>query len=234
MKVNVDGLSAELINSNLRNKESWLIIDSKYDSLTSIPVNGATGEAYGIELMIEKINTSRSDNFNGWISYSLSFANRERDRKKSPFIYDQRHAINIVGNYKFAQSWELGFNFILRTGKPYNKALGVQPRIQSLTVNGTTFNTVQVNNNDEVVLNIDYEKNNYSGKLKMYHSLNVRLTKYIVWFGLDWSLYLDIQNIYNRKNQEQADYFVDEKGTLKEKYIYGLPVFPSLGLSVAF
>ena len=234
MKVNVDGLIAEQINNYARTKESWQVYENKYDSLTNIPINGATGEAYGLEVMLEKINTSKNDKFSGWISYALSYAERERDGIKSPFQYDQRHSLNIAGNYKFAESWELGFNFTLRSGKPYTSALGVQPRIKTINENGTNYNSVQTNEKCEVMLDVNYEKDNYSGKLNTYHSLNLRLTKYTKWLGLDWSFYLDVQNIYNRKNQEQANYYVDDNGSLKEKYMYGLPLFPSLGLSVSF
>lgn len=234
MKVDVMGKSARLTGQDVRNAESWTIVDGRYDSLTTVPVNGAEGEAYGIEMMLEKINKGKDDRFNGWISYALSFAERERDGKRSPFKYDQRHAVNVAGNYRFAENWELGFKFTLRSGKPYTAALGVQPRVRTVNENGITYNTLQTNENGTAVLDVNYEQDNYSGKLNLYHSLDLRITNYTKWLGLDWSFYLDVQNVYNRKNQEQVNYFIDDNGSLKEKYTYGLPVFPSLGLSVSF
>ncbi|MBE0538936.1 MAG: TonB-dependent receptor [Ignavibacterium sp.] len=234
MKVNTQGATAEQIGVDPRSKESWIITDSRYDSLTNVPFNGAKGVAYGIELVLEKINISKDDKLSGWISYALSLAERERDGKKSPFLYDQRHAINIAGNFKFAERWDIGFKFSLRSGRPYAEAFGVQPRVITLSENGLSYKTVQVDEAGNTVLDVNYEKDNYSGKLNLYHSLDLRVTNYTTLFGLDWSFYLDIQNVYNRKNEEQASYYVDENGSLKQKYTYGLPIFPSLGLSVSF
>lgn len=112
--------------------------------------------------------------------------------------------------------------------------MGVQPRVISLVENGTPYNTVQIDQNGNTALDVNYEKDNLSGKLNLYHSLDLRVTNYSTWLGLVWSFYLDIQNIYNRKNEEQAYYYVDANGKLKEKYTYGFPIFPSLGLSVSF
>lgn len=234
MKVNVSGLAAEQISGSPRNSESWNIVESNYDSLTNIPVNSASGNSYGLEIMLEKINTGRDDKFSGWISYALSFAERENGGIISPFRYDQRHALNIAGNYRFAESWELGVNFTLRSGKPYSLAAGIQPRIKSITEDGKTYYSVQTNENGEVILDVNNDNDNYNGRLNLYHTLNLRITKYTVWFGLNWSFYLDVQNIYNRKNEEQVNYYIDANGSLKEKFNYGLPVFPSLGLSVSF
>ena len=230
----MDGSAAVQTGSNPRLRENWNVTDSRYDSLTSIPVNGADGKAFGIEITLEKKNISSDDKISGWISYALSKAERERDGRKTPFIYDQRHAFNIAGNYKFNESWDVGFKFTLRSGRPYAAALGVQPRVITLTENGSYYKTVQINQSGKTILDVNYEKDNYSGKLNLYHSLDLRITNNSSWLGLDWSFYLDIQNVYNRKNEEQTNYFVDESGKLKEKHMYGIPLFPSLGLSVSF
>ena len=60
------------------------------------------------------------------------------------------------------------------------------------------------------------------------------MTYYPQWWGLDWSIYLDVQNIYNHKNQQQITYYVVEGGNLRQREINGIPIFPSLGLSVVF
>jgi outer membrane receptor for ferrienterochelin and colicin len=234
LKINTKGFAATQAGTDPRLKENWNVTESRYDSLTNVPVNGAKGKAYGIEVMFEKVNNSHDDKLSGWISYALSFAERDRDGKISPFLHDQRHAINLAGNYKFAESWDIGFKFTLRSGKPYAKAPGVQPRIITINADGSYYNTVQVDESGNTILDVNYEKDRYSGKLNMYHSLDLRVTNYTTWFGLDWSFYLDIQNVYNRKNEEKSNYYVNEKGELKEKYTYGLPIFPSLGLSVSF
>jgi hypothetical protein len=203
------------------------------DSLTSTPVNAGTGRSYGLELMLQKIRSGPDDTFTGWISYALSFAERERDGIVSPFLFDQRHAMNIVGNYKFAPSWDIGARFTLRSGRPFVRALGVQPRVVMQKVNGVDTPVVQVDTRGKVILDAVYERETLTGRLDIYHTLDIRITTYPGWWGLQWSVYLDIQNVYNRKNQQQQRYFVDDRGRLEERPVNGIPIFPSRGASGA-
>lgn len=204
------------------------------DSFTVKPVNAGTGRSYGIEFMLQKIRTLPTDAFTGWISYALSFAERERDGVTSPFLFDQRHAANLVANYRFAESWDVGFRFTVRSGRPYARALDVQPRVAVLEISGREVPVLQTDSNGRVVLDPFYEQQTYTGRLTLYHTLDVRLTTYPHWWGLQWSLYLDVQNVYNRDNQQQMRYYIDDSGSLRERPLYGIPIFPSLGLSIAF
>lgn len=54
VKISTEGLTAVQIGSNPRSRESWQISEGIYDSLTNSPSNGAKGNAYGIEFMLEK------------------------------------------------------------------------------------------------------------------------------------------------------------------------------------
>ncbi len=204
------------------------------DSLTSLPVNDATGESYGFEVMLQKIRSQGGDRFTGWVSYALSYAERTRDGLVTPFLFDQRHAINVVGNYRLGESWDLGVRFTLRSGRPYSKALGVKPRVLVQRVNGEDVPVIQTNSDGKVVLDVDYERDTFSGRLNLYHTLDVRLTTYPGWWGLNWAIYLDVQNVYNRENQQAVNAYIDETGTLRERAINGIPIFPSLGMSVTF
>jgi hypothetical protein len=204
------------------------------DSLTSTPVNASTGRSYGIEFMLQKIRSAPEDRFNGWISYALSFADRERDGIVSPFLFDQRHAMNIVTQYRLSDAWDFGVRFILRSGRPFARALGVRPRVVMQKVNGTEVPVVQVDTQGKVILDVEYERESLTGRLNLYHALDVRITTYPQWWGLAWSFYLDIQNVYNRSNQQQIRYYIDDKGALQERPVNGLPIFPSLGMSVSW
>jgi len=204
------------------------------DSLTPWPVNDGTGFSYGFELMFQKIRTLPGDPFTGWISYALSYAERERDGIRSPFMFDQRHAVNVVGNYRFAERWDVGLRFTLRSGRPFIRALDVKPRVVFQKVNGVDVPVVQIDPNGRVILDPLYEQYTLTGRLNLYHSLDIRLTTYPQWWGLQWSFYLDVQNVYNRDNQQQMRYFVGDRGTLEERPVYGIPIFPSLGMSLIF
>ena len=204
------------------------------DSLTGTPVNSGTGQSYGFEVMLQKIRSLPGDAFTGWMSYALSFAERERDGVRTPFLFDQRHAVNVVANYRFAERWDLGVRFTLRSGRPYVRALGVEPRIVNQRVNGVDVPVIQIDTKGKVVLDAEYERQTLTGRLDLYHTLDIRVTTYPQWWDLQWSIYLDIQNAYNHKNQQMTRYFIDEGGRLNQRFVYGIPIFPSLGLSLAF
>jgi hypothetical protein len=142
--------------------------------------------------------------------------------------------MNVVGNYRFAESWDIGLRFTLRSGRPFVNAGGVQPRVVVVQAGGQQFPVVQTDAQGRVLLDPAYEKFTLSGRLNLYHSLDLRITTYPRWFGLQWSVYLDVQNVYNRKNEQQVQFYVDETGALQRREIYGIPIFPSLGMSLDF
>ena len=204
------------------------------DSFTTTPVNDASGRSYGFEVMLQKLYLTPGEKLTGWISYALSYADRDRNGEITPFLFDQRHAVNVVASYRFAERWELGTNFTLRSGRPYTQAVGVKPRLRIETVNGVTSASLVKDAQGKVILDVDYERDKYTGRLSLYHSLDVRVTTYPQWWGLEWSVYLDVTNIYNHANEQQINYFINESGALQKRATNGLPIFPALGFSVAF
>jgi hypothetical protein len=115
----------------MRDPDNWTRSETKlpYDSLTSTPVNGAKGYSYGFEFFLEKKAINPSSKFSGWVSYSLSFANRERNGLTTPFRYDQRHSINVVANYRILSWLELGARFNYSSNFPVTKPVGIKPRV---------------------------------------------------------------------------------------------------------
>jgi hypothetical protein len=204
------------------------------DSLTPYPVNDSKGYSAGVEIMLQKIQSLPSDLFVGWVSYALSYAERDRNGLRTPFLFDQRHAVNVVGNYKFAERWDIGVKWTLRSGRPFSEALGVKPRVVLQRVGGVDIPVVQVDTRGRVVLDVEYERETFSGRLNLYHSLDLRVTTYPRWWSLNWSFYLDVQNIYNRGNEQAVTYFIDRSGMLGKRSIFGIPIFPSIGMSLTF
>ena len=218
-----------------RSLEGWTTpVRVGSDSLTVRPVNEAIGDSYGFEVMLQKIRAYPTDRFTGWVSYALSFAERERDNILTPFLFDQRHAVNVVGNYRFAESWDVGLRFTLRSGRPQREPLGVRPRVIEEERNGQLVPVIQTDQDGRVILDVDYEQDQLSGRLNLYHTLDLRITTYPSWWGLTWSVYLDIQNVYNRENEQAGRYYISDEGALERRAIYGIPIFPSLGLSLTF
>jgi hypothetical protein len=232
-------VSTQVEGGNRRYPSGWtrpVVVAS--DSVTTVPVNGATGEAYGVELLLQKIGAAADSKLNGWVSYALAWANRHRDGITYPFNFDQRHTVNVVLNYR-ANDWlELGASFRFGSGYPYTPATGYSPIvIVRSDSTGEKRPSVATNIFGEAIFRVDRGglDNANSERLSAYHRLDLRATVYADWWDLDWSFYLDLVNAYNRANVLSRSYRVD-RGTidLTTREVYMLPILPTLGFSVRF
>lgn len=86
-----------------------------------------TGRAYGIEALIRR--ESKQGLF-GWLSYTLSRSERERDGAWVPYDFDRTHLVNLVTGLRLPRNWDLGLRLQYQSGKPatttsgYNSARG--------------------------------------------------------------------------------------------------------------
>jgi hypothetical protein len=232
-------VSTQVPGGNPRYPSGWTrpVLEPN-DSVTTVPVNGATGEAYGMEVMLQKIGSSGDSPLNGWVSYALAWANRHRDGITYPFNFDQRHTVNVVLNYR-ANDWlELGASFRYGSGYPYTPATGFSPVIiMRRDSTGEDRPAVATNIFGEAIFRVDRGgiAAVNSERLPAYHRLDLRATVYTDWWGLDWSIYLDLVNAYNRSNIISRGYRVDrEKIELTTREVAMLPILPTLGFAVRF
>ena len=227
---------------NPRLPSAWTTpIPLKGDSLTQIPINGATGEAYGLELFLSKKNLLENEKLSGWVSYSLAFANTFENGKEYPFRFDQRNTINIVLNYKFSGWFNMGLRWQYGSGFPLSEPVGIKPRIILKDENADGVpETPEVatrktgNGVEEVIYDIDFGNNKLNGRKPPYHRLDIRLNALADYWGLDWNFYLDVINVYNRSNVIAYDYFITDDLNLGRKPNNMFPIIPTLGFSVKF
>ncbi|AWG20312.1 oxidoreductase [Flavobacterium faecale] len=77
------------------------------------------GESYGLEWMLKK----NSGKFKGWLSYTLSWANRQFDQindgERYFAKYDRRHNLAIVGTYDLNSKWNFGITQIYSSGNRF-------------------------------------------------------------------------------------------------------------------
>lgn len=214
------------------------------DSLTQIPVNNSYGEAYGFEFFLSKSNVMNNSKLSGWISYALAYTNRFEDGIKLPFRFDQTHTFNFVLNYDFTTWFNVGLRWQYGTGFPFSEPIGVKPRIILKDQNGDGVPETPViatrksfNNPDgegEVIYDVDFGDNKFNARKPAYHRLDVRFNFITKFWNLDWVFYLDVVNVYNRKNVVNYDYFVNADLTLGRDQNNMFPILPTLGLSIKF
>ncbi len=228
-----------LADSVYRTRQGWSDpIATIGDSLTSIPVNSASGQAYGLELMLQKVVNVGENKIYGWASYSLAMATRLRGGMSIPFNYDRRHNFNVVGGYKAAKWLDLSLSFVYGTGFPWTKALGVKPRVVLVkdTISGVMEPRIDTDWRG-VVFDVDQGSlsNINQSRLPDYHRLDLRFTTYADWYGKDWTFYLDVINVYNHSNIVGQRYRVNREDlTLTVRDQTMLPIIPTLGFSLKF
>jgi hypothetical protein len=220
-------------------REGWTQpVAVRGDSLTALPVNSATGEAYGFEILLQKVQAIGPNTLYGWASYSLSWSNRYRDGLVIPFNFDRRHAFNVTGGYKLGENWDLSVTFTYGSGFPWTDAIGIAPRVYLREDPQTGERRPEIEMNFKgVELQADRGglENLNAARLPDYHRLDLRVTTYPRWFGLNWAVYLDVINVYNRRNIIARNWRVDdETGQLTFRESAMLPILPTFGFSLAW
>ena len=165
--------------------------------------SGGTGEVKGVELSIQK-KSSRIPHYGlASLTYSQSTFT-PLNGIQSPGQYDQKWIFNLSVGYIFNQKWETSLKFRYATGNPY-----------------TPYNSDGTQNINEYL----------SARIQPNHSLDLRIDRR--WNFESWNLiaYLDIQNVYNRKNSSSVRWDFKEN-KVDESSSIGL--LPSIGISVEF
>jgi len=178
--------------------------DENYESFGLEPlISAGTGKARGVEFSLQK-KLSDTPYF-GIASLTYSLADYAAlDEIERTGSYDQTWIVSLSGGYKISTEWEASLKFRYSTGRPYT------PYTTNGTQNISDYNTLRFPEN---------------------HSLDIRVDK--LWFFSGWSLitYIDIQNIYNRKNITSVRWDVR---TQTPELNEAIGILPSIGVSAVF
>jgi hypothetical protein len=170
--------------------------------------NAGDGRSYGSELMLRYKGDGR---FFGWISYTLSRSER-RDGPGQPthlFQFDQTHSLTALASYQLGRGWEIGGRFRYVTGSPYTPLVG------------------GVADSDAGAYS-PIEGAPFSARSSAFNALDVRIEKtWTLGASAKLSAYVDVQNIYDRKNAEGQTYNFDYT---RSQALAGLPILPVIGI----
>ncbi len=200
----------------LNNKQS---ADREYSAASDAFTTGGRGFATGLEFFLQR----RLGALTGWVGYGLGWTRREFDevnggRRYAP-KYDRRHDLNLVGNYRRGK-WRYGASFTYATGQAFTPATARYDLRDPAT--GAPQRGGRL---------LPGEKN--SARLLPYHRLDVSVTRDFKIFGRPAEGYLQVFNLYNRRNE----WFVQFDPTGKDiepSVVRMLPTIPSLGLRFTF
>lgn len=179
--------------------------------------NDLSGDAYGIELMIQR---RAYDAWNGWASLSWSETSRTNDLTGEEVAYylDTPLIANLVVNYRLNDRWDFGTKATLRSGARYTEIVGLRPNEDYPGY----YLPVYGENNGETLpyyFRLDVEAN-YSGRFLGYEAIYT----------------LAALNLTNRENISGYSYEPDstDRSQLVIKGDEELGFFPYLGMKVSF
>ena len=190
-------------------------------------LNQGTGYVGGAEVFFRH---RVPDRFFGWISYSYTHAERREkpDAAYAPYLFDNTHIVSVVANYNFTPNFEIGAKWQYLSGTSEAPISSIV-LIQDPVTRG--LNPLLASADEQL-----------STELAPYHKLDFRVShKWNVW-GLRVGGFLDILNVYNRKNEIR---FIFEEATLDvqgqevniEREVFDAPQLPRIvyfGLTLEF
>ncbi len=141
-------------------------------------VSEGEGHATGMEFYVQK---KLSDHLYGQISYSYSATRHAaRDGVLRPGSFDIPLVLSIVGGYRLNEKWEFSSKFTYTSGRPYTPYKFPESRDQNRPI----YDLQQVN----------------ARRSPAYSRLDLRMDHRSHFDGWNLVTYLELQNLYNRKN----------------------------------
>jgi hypothetical protein len=196
--------------------------DKKMDNLLVYLANAPQGSpsfastGSGVARGIETLAHLKGGRWSGWAAYTLGQVTYQDQPGSTPYApaQDIRHIISLVGRYELSPGWAFGFKWRANSGRPYTPIVGRED--VSEFVNGIEWIPVEGAYN--------------SARFPWYHRLDVRAEHNFRVAGLRSSAFLEVINLYGRKNLYDYRY-VD--GFSRALPVNMLPFLPTFGLSVA-
>ena len=204
--------------------------------ITSTPVNGGRGEAYGVDAYL--VRNAPEARLSGWLSYAWGRADRRTYGLRYPFEYDRSHAFNAVGRYRFGDRWSVAATAQVATGFPYTPAVGVRVAgardgrgrlVPERDPAGALVYTVDRGGLDAL----------QRGRLPYYGRLDLRIAHQPGGPSGRWLWYIEVINALNRDNPVELDAELEHDPAARVPRIVelptaGFPLIPSFGLRVRF
>lgn len=185
-------------------------------------INRASGVSRGIEFYFRR---DRGGRFGFWGSYVLSSSTEyvtdydyegvtREVEGNLPGMFDQRHAVNLDIAYRPGKTWQINLAWQYHSGRPYTEP--VVRRTGSISY-----------------LSVDEL---YGETLPAYHRLDVRVNREIKTSHGEVSIFLEIINLYDRKNLRTYEYDLAQNSDQTGYYLepekwYWLGMTPSVGVS---
>ena len=214
-KLSVEGYYTDL--DNLVVLDMNVTADSRDNTSDDIFKSEGSGHAAGLEIFLQR----RIGALTGWVGYTLGRTRRTfpelNGGRSFPPKYDRRHDLSFVLSYRQGP-WTWGASLVYATGQAFT------PASARYTLRKPATGVFE----DYV---LPAERN--SARLLPYHRLDVSARREMRLFGADTELYVQIFNVYSRRNEWFVQYDTDNPKT-EPKVIRQLPIIPTFGFDFRF
>ena len=176
------------------------------------PEISSKGYAKGFDFSIYKINKW----YSLWLSYGflISKEKSEEEIKYYNRFTDQRHTFSSNFSLFFKNDWQMSIKLFYGSGYSYTP--------------------YEITYNSDIESYVWHELEKNSAHYPAYSRIDFRISKEFSLFKNPLLVYIDILNLFNKKNIVSYFYSYDSNGKpIKEPYEL-LPMIPSIGLSYSF
>ena len=163
----------------------------------------------------------RTGRLTGWLGYTLgrtmrTFPELNGGRSFAP-KYDRRHDVSLSASYRSGK-WTWGASFVYATGQAFTPA-SARYTLRSPATGEVTDYVLPAGRN--------------SARLLPYHRLDVSLRRTFGLWGSDAEFYLQVINVYNRRNEWFVQYDTEAADT-EPQVVKQLPLIPTFGIDFRF
>lgn len=216
-----DSLSAK-VELYYKDTQQLIIANSDFVNSSATPnekpyINGASGEAYGLELLINK---NLTDKWYGWLSAAYSKTKRTNDITgvTMDYGYDRPWVVNLVASYQRNKKTSYGFKWRYQSGSLFTPVISAVP----VDASGASSNP------EDAYLYVPTYATANSERLPGYHRLDFRMDHKLSGRS---TAYFEIINVYNRENISDYSY---NKDYSEREAVTSLPMIFSIGAKFVF
>jgi hypothetical protein len=214
--------------------------------ITTQPVNGATGSAYGFDVYLARRAVSADTRLSGWASYTYGFATQHAYGRRLPLDYDRRHAFAAVAAFRASGKLELAATARVASGFPYTPVIGLRVSAVSDEADrdrdgNLTELVPERDANGLYVYTAD--RGDVSrlggGRLPLFARVDVRASFRPKGPKGRWLFYLEVVNLLDRENVgAYEDSLAHDPGAEQPRLVQepsqSLPLLPSFGIRFRF
>jgi TonB family protein len=170
-----------------------------------------SGRVIGVQVLLRQ---ELFKGFFGWLTYCLSRSERRDhpDLGYRLFDQDQTHVFALLASYDLGRGYEIGGRFRYATGMPRT------PVVDHYLDNLSGYDEPMFGAHNAI-------------RIPAFYQLDMRAEKGFVMRRMKLSVFVDVQNVTNRKNPEEIVYSQDYT---QRSYIIGLPTLAVAGARLEF